>query len=69
MMIKLTKAALLDILAELKSRLIKSIIYLFIFFIICYFFAENIYAFLVEPYAKAVKDDGAGQATYFYSFA
>ena len=44
-------------LAELRSRLLKSIICLFVFFIICYFFAENIYNFLVQPYADAVKDD------------
>ena len=44
-------------LAELRSRLLKSFVYLFIFFITSYFFAENIYAFLVEPYAQAVKDD------------
>ena len=42
-------------LTELRSRLVKSIIYLFIFFLISYFFAENIYNFLVEPYANAVK--------------
>jgi sec-independent protein translocase protein TatC len=44
-------------LVELRTRLIKSFIYLFIFFIICYYFSENIYNFLVEPYANAVKDD------------
>ena len=44
-------------LTELRSRLIKSIIYLFILFIICYFFSEKIYSFLVAPYAEAVKDD------------
>ena len=44
-------------LTELRSRLVKSIIYLFIFFIVCYFFAENIYNFLLMPYAEAVKDD------------
>ena len=44
-------------LTELRSRLFKSLIYLFIFFIVSYFFAENIYGFLVEPYANAVKDD------------
>ena len=48
-------------LAELRSRLIKSFIYLFIFFIISYFFAENIYAFLVEPYADAVKNDSVNR--------
>ena len=42
---------------ELRSRLIKSFIWLFVFFILSYIFAEKIYAFLVEPYANAVKDD------------
>ena len=45
-------------LTELRSRLIKSLIFIFIIFIIGYIFAENIYNFLVEPYAKAVRDDG-----------
>ena len=44
-------------LAELRKRLINSFIFLIIFFIGCYFFAENLYGFLVEPYAKAVRDD------------
>jgi len=52
-------------LSELRSRLIKSIIYLFIFFIICYFFAENIYSFLVEPYANAVKGDDSNRRMIF----
>jgi len=42
---------------ELRSRLIHSFIFLFVFFIFCYFFAEYLYGFLVEPYAKAVKND------------
>ncbi len=44
-------------LTELRSRLVKSFVYLFIFFIVCYIFSEHIYAFLVDPYAEAVKDD------------
>ena len=52
-------------LTELRSRLVKSIICLFIFFIICYFFAEDIYSFLVEPYAEAVKDDGVNRRLIF----
>ena len=52
-------------LAELRSRLIKSIIYLFIFFIISYIFAENIYNFLIEPYANAVKDDDVNRRMIF----
>ena len=50
---------------ELRSRLVKSIIYLFIFFIICYFFAENIYRFLVEPYADAVRGDDLNRRLIF----
>ena len=41
------------------------IYYLFIFFVICYFFAENIYAFLVQPYADAVKDDEVNRRLIF----
>jgi len=52
-------------LTELRSRLVKSIIYIFIFFVICYFFAENIYGFLVEPYAEAVKDDEKNRRLIF----
>ncbi len=52
-------------LAELRSRLLKSFIYFFIFFIISYIFAENIYAFLVEPYSQAVKDDPINRRLIF----
>ena len=44
-------------LVELRSRLIKSLIFVFVIFITGYIFAENIYNFLVEPYAKAVRND------------
>tara|TARA_B100000965_G_C19484672_1_gene710210 strand:- start:84 stop:863 length:780 start_codon:yes stop_codon:yes gene_type:complete len=43
-------------LTELRSRLINSLIFLSILFIICYYFSDYIYGFLVEPYAEAVKD-------------
>ena len=52
-------------LAELRKRLINSFIFLIIFFIGCYFFAENLYGFLVEPFAKAVKDDGSDRRLIF----
>ena len=42
---------------ELRSRLLKSIVFILIIFILSYTFAEQIYNFLVEPYANAVKDD------------
>ena len=52
-------------LTELRKRLINSFIFLIIFFIGCYFFAEHLYGFLVEPYAKAVKDDGINRRLIF----
>ena len=52
-------------LTELRKRLINSFIFLFIFFVACYFFAEHLYGFLVEPFAKAVKDDGSERRLIF----
>jgi sec-independent protein translocase protein TatC len=52
-------------LAELRKRLIHSFILLFIFFIFCYFFSENLYGFLVEPFAKAVKDNDTDRRLIF----
>ena len=52
-------------LAELRKRLINSFIFLIIFFVACYFFAEHLYGFLVEPFAKAVKDDGSDRRLIF----
>ena len=42
---------------ELRTRLLNSLIFIFIIFIISYIFAEHIYNFLVEPYASAVRND------------
>ena len=50
---------------ELRSRLLNSLIFVFIVFIISYFFAEQIYNFLVEPYANAVKDDETSRRLIF----
>ncbi len=50
---------------ELRSRLIKSIIFILLIFIISYTFAEEIYNFLVEPYASAVKDDQISRRLIF----
>ena len=52
-------------LAELRKRLINSFLFLIIFFIACFFFAEHLYGFLVEPFAKAVKDDGSDRRLIF----
>ena len=59
------KSSFVEHLTELRSRLVKSIVYLFVFFIVCYFFAENIYSFLVAPYADAVKDDDTNRRMIF----
>ena len=59
------KSSFVGHLTELRSRLIKSIVYLFLFFIVSYFFAENIYNFLVAPYAEAVKDDNINRRMIF----
>ena len=52
-------------LAELRKRLIHSFIFLIVFFIGCYFFAEHLYGFLVDPFAQAVKDDGTDRRLIF----
>ena len=52
-------------LTELRKRLINSFIFLIIFFAGCYFFAENLYGFLVEPFANAVKNDGTDRRLIF----
>lgn len=49
-----TSAPLLDHLVELRTRLIKALLGFALAFIVCFYFAENIYAFLVQPYADAV---------------
>jgi sec-independent protein translocase protein TatC len=43
---------LLDHLIELRNRLMYSCVAILIGFLICYFFAEDIYAFLVRPLAE-----------------
>ena len=42
---------------ELRSRLLNSLIFIFVVFLVAYIFAEHIYNFLVEPYSNSVKDD------------
>ena len=50
---------------ELRSRLLNSLIFIFIVFVISYIFAEQIYNFLVEPYAKAVRDEQISRSLIF----
>ena len=50
------KMPLLDHLVELRSRLLKSVIALLLAFLVCFFFAEPIYAFLTEPLAAILRE-------------
>ena len=50
---------------ELRSRLLNSLIFISVVFVISYIFAEHIYNFLVEPYANAVKDDKISRRLIF----
>jgi len=59
------EAGFISHLTELRNRLIRSLLFLFTFFIICYFFAEYIYGFLVEPYAEAVKNSNLNRRLIF----
>ena len=50
---------------ELRTRLLHSLIFIFVMFVFSYIFAEEIYNFLVEPYAKAVKNDQISRRLIF----
>lgn len=49
---------LLDHLIELRNRLMYSVAALFVAFLVCYYFADEIYNFLVQPLADASGGDG-----------
>ena len=50
---------------ELRSRLLNSLIFIFVVFLVSYIFAEHIYSFLVEPYANAVRGDQISRRLIF----
>ena len=52
-------------LTELRRRLINIFYFLIFFFLISYFFSEEIYSFLVKPYADAVIDDNINRRLIF----
>ena len=59
------KSTVSEHLIELRSRLLRSMIFLIFAFIICYIFSDKIYNFLVDPYAQAVKGDGQNRRLIF----
>ncbi len=54
-----SKAPLLDHLVELRSRLIRSVVVILVLFVACFFVAEDIYIFLVQPLADVFDREGA----------
>lgn len=59
-----SKAPLLDHLIELRSRLLKSVIALFLGFVVCFTFSEQLFAILVHPLKEAF---GAGGGKLVYT--
>lgn len=62
--IEATKAPLMDHLIELRSRLIKALIALFVMFIICFVFAEQIFNILTWPFVWMA---GAAASKFIYT--
>jgi sec-independent protein translocase protein TatC len=63
--IEASRAPLLDHLAELRDRLMRSIMAVVIGFAVCFFFADALFLFLAQPFQMAmasVHPDRAGQA-------
>jgi sec-independent protein translocase protein TatC len=59
-----TKAPLLEHLIELRNRLVYALIALFAAFVVCYVFAEQIFAFLVRPLSDAFHDQTGRRMIY-----
>ena len=55
--IKNTEAPLIEHLIELRSRLVKSLIGVAIAFVVCFYFAQDIFNLLLYPYERAVGTD------------
>lgn len=58
-----TKAPLIDHLIELRGRLLKSIVALLICFVVCFYFSDKLFAFLVQPLKEAFGPEG-GRLVY-----
>jgi sec-independent protein translocase protein TatC len=62
--IEATKAPLMDHLIELRARLIKALVAFFLCFILCFFFAKQIYNVLVWPFVWVA---GAEHSKFIYT--
>lgn len=56
-----TKMPLLEHLIELRQRLLKSVISILVLFVICFYFAPDLYQFLVQPLADILSDMGGNR--------
>jgi sec-independent protein translocase protein TatC len=61
-----SKMPLFDHLVELRRRLLYSVLTIVILFVICYYFSEHIYAFLVKPLADITAEMG-GERRMIYT--
>lgn len=52
-----SKQPLISHLVELRNRLLYSVAAIIVGFIFCFYFAENIYAFLMQPLADLLGED------------
>ncbi|MEZ5757222.1 MAG: twin-arginine translocase subunit TatC [Emcibacteraceae bacterium] len=51
-------APLLDHLIELRSRLIWCVVYIMVAFLVCFYFADDIYNFLAQPFVDVAREHG-----------
>ena len=58
-----TQSPLLEHLIELRGRLVKAVLALLVAFAVCFYFADEIFGFLVRPLTRAFPD-GEGQLIY-----
>lgn len=54
--IEASKAPLIEHLIELRSRLIRSLLAIFLAFVVCFYFANDIFNLLIVPYERAAGD-------------
>ena len=59
-----TKAPLLDHLIELRQRLLRSLVAVLIACCVCYYFAQPIFGFLMEPLATVVREQTGRRLIY-----
>jgi len=51
--IEASKAPLMEHLIELRARLMRAIVAIFIAFLVCFYFASDIFNLLIVPYERA----------------